>query len=307
MGFYMIKPLLAVLTLALTPLAQAEELQVIEVANDSYAIVGPLTDRSPENFGNNATFGFVVSDEGVLLIDSGGSWKGAEKIEAAIKTVTDKPVIKVINTGGQDHCWFGNDYFAQQGAELISSSTTQADQKAREAQQVMRITNLTGDAYQGTQPIYANTLLYSESAISLGSKTVQFIPVGHTHTPGENFVWLPESSVLYTGDTVFVDRMLGVAPQSQHLIWIEAFEVIESLNPKVIVPGHGAPTTVEKAKADTLNYLTFLREKIGVLIEEGGDMQRVSSIDQSAFSYLNVYEEIHGRNAQRVFEEMEWE
>ena len=303
----MIKPLLAVLILALTPFAQAEELQVIEVVDNSYAIVGPLTDRSPENFGNNATFGFVVSDAGVLLIDSGGSWKGAEQIHKAIKTVTDKPVVKVINTGGQDHRWFGNDYFAQQGAELISSSTTQADQKTREAQQVMRISNLIGDAYQGTKPTYANTLIDSEGVIALGDNAIQFIPVGHTHTPGENFVWLPDLSVLYTGDTVFVDRMLGVAPQSQHLTWIEAFEVIESLNPRVIVPGHGTPTTLEKAKADTLNYLTFLREKIGELIEEGGDMQSVSSVDQSSFSYLSVYEEIHGRNAQRVFEEMEWE
>ncbi len=305
----MIKPLLAVLTLTLTlsPMAQAEELQVVEVASNTYAIVGPLTDRSPENYGNNATFGFVVSDPGVLLIDSGGSWKGAERIEAAIKTVTDKPVVKVINTGGQDHRWFGNDYFAQQGAELISSVTTQADQKAREAQQVQRITNLIGDAYQGTNPTYANTLIETESAITLGNRSVQFIPVGHTHTPGENFVWLPEFSVLYTGDTVYVDRMLGVAPQSQHRTWIEAFEVIESLDPKVIVPGHGAPTTLEKAKADTLNYLRFLREKVGELIEDGGDMQSLSSIDQSAFSYLEVYEEIHGRNALRVFEEMEWE
>jgi hypothetical protein len=101
--------------------------------------------------------------------------------------------------------------------------------------------------------------------------------------------------------------MLGVASQSQHLSWIEAFNLIESLNPKMIVPGHGAPTTLEKAKADTLNYLTFLREQVGELIEEGGDMQGVSSIDQSAFSYLKVYEEIHARNALRVYEEMEWE
>ena len=303
----MIKHLLGVFAFTFTLLAHAEELQVIEVANNSYAIVGSLNDRSPENFGNNATFGFVTSDQGVLLIDSGGSWKGAEKIDAAIKTVTDKPVIKVINTGGQDHRWFGNDYFARQGAELISSSTTQEDQKNREAQQVQRITHLIGDAYQGTNPTYATELLDSESTIQLGKLTVQFIPVGHTHTPGENFVWLPDQSVLFTGDTVFVDRMLGVASQSQHLSWIEAFNLIESLNPKMIVPGHGAPTTLEKAKADTLNYLTFLREQVGELIEEGGDMQGVSSIDQSAFSYLKVYEEIHARNALRVYEEMEWE
>ena len=303
----MIRQLLGSLTLALISLAEAEELQVMKVANNSYAIVGPLTNRSSENFGNNATFGFVVSDQGVLLIDSGGSWKGADQIHKAIRTVTNKPVTKVVNTGGQDHRWFENDYFVQQGAELISSSNTQADQKAREAQQVDRITHLIGDAYQGTKPTYAKTLLDSNTTITFGDRSVQFIPVGHTHTPGENFVWLPDVSVLYTGDTVFVDRMLGVAPQSQHLTWIEAFDLIESLNPKVIVPGHGAPTTLEKAKADSLNYLTFLRNKVGELIEEGGDMQSVSSIDQSAFNYLKVYEEIHGRNAQRVFEEMEWE
>ena len=79
------------------------------------------------------------------------------------------------------------------------------------------------------------------------------------------------------------------------------------LAPKVIVPGHGHPTTLETAKRDTLDYLTFLRDEVGKILEDGGDMQSISEIDQSRFSYLAVYDEIHGANAQRVFEEMEWE
>lgn len=92
-----------------------ETLQLQKINESVFAIVGDLGNRSSDNLGNNATFGFVVTTEGVVLIDSGGSYYGAMQIHDLIKTVTNKNIVKVINTGGQDHRWFGNDYFKQQG------------------------------------------------------------------------------------------------------------------------------------------------------------------------------------------------
>ena len=99
--------LCALTTLITTPLS-ANPLQLINVADNVYALIGPMEQRSPENFANNANFGFIVSDQGVLLIDSGGTLAGAKDIQRHIHSVTDKPITLVINTGGQDHRWFGN-------------------------------------------------------------------------------------------------------------------------------------------------------------------------------------------------------
>ena len=110
---------LYLLLLMLVPIRQAlanENLDLYQVTENVYAIVGELGNRTPENLGDNATFGFVITAEGVVLIDPGGTYNGAKAIDAMIKSVTDKPVVTVINTGGQDHRWLGNGYFRQAGA-----------------------------------------------------------------------------------------------------------------------------------------------------------------------------------------------
>ncbi len=91
-----------------------------KVVDNVYALIGPLGQRSADNDGLNANFGFVVTPTGVILIDSGASRLGAEKIAAAIGKVTKQPVRWVVNTGSQDHRWLGNDYFASKGAEVIA-------------------------------------------------------------------------------------------------------------------------------------------------------------------------------------------
>jgi hypothetical protein len=88
-------------------LATAEVLDVQPVIDDVWALVGPMQQRDAENLANNATFGVVVTEAGVVLIDPGGSYQGAAMIDAAIDGITDRPVTHVINTGGQDHRWLG--------------------------------------------------------------------------------------------------------------------------------------------------------------------------------------------------------
>jgi glyoxylase-like metal-dependent hydrolase (beta-lactamase superfamily II) len=293
--------------LLLSSIASAKPLELVTVDKNIYALIGPMEQRSESNLANNANFGFIVTQEGVVLVDSGGTLLGAKAIEQQIKSVTDKPVTLVINTGGQDHRWFGNSYFANQGATTLTSIQTQEDQEGRRTAQMDSTSAYTGSSWQGTQPEIARETIEKITELNIGGIDLVLIPVGAAHTGGETLVWLPKQKILFSGDVVYLDRMLGVGPQSQHLSWLKAFKVIQQLNPEVIIPGHGYPADLEKAEQDTLAYLTFLREEVGKLIEEGQDMSAVSSIDQSRFSYLKVYQEIHGRNAQRVFEEMEWE
>src|SRR5512135_2956090 len=111
-----------------------------KVADNVYAIVGPLGQRSADNDGLNANFGFVVTPQGVILIDSGASRLGAEKIAAAVAKVTDKPVRWVINTGSQDHRWLGNDFFAGKSAEVIAMRRTAATQAEFAAQHMDGLT-----------------------------------------------------------------------------------------------------------------------------------------------------------------------
>jgi len=283
-------------------------LKLQKVTRDVYAIVGELGNRTAANLGNNATFGFVVTTEGVVLIDSGGTYQGAQEIEQLIKTVTDKPVVKVINTGGQDHRWLGNGYFKRQGAQIIASEDAVNDQKARTQDQFIMLGNLVGNkGMESTDATYAEKTFKENLELELGETIFKIHHVGQAHTPGDSFIWLPREKVMFTGDIVYVDRMLGVGTQSNSKSWLSVYQSMAANKPQYLIPGHGQATNLSQAKKDTYDYLVFLRQSVSEYMENGGDITDISSVDQSKFNYLLNYETISGRNAQQVYIEMEWE
>jgi glyoxylase-like metal-dependent hydrolase (beta-lactamase superfamily II) len=285
-----------------------DELRLEQVSEHVYAVIGPLGNRSPQNLGNNATFGFVVTDEGVVLIDSGGSLKGAAVIDELIRSVTDKPVKIVINTGGQDHRWLGNGYFKSRGARIIASQQAVEDQRARLQDQLFRLGSLVGQSgMEGTEPSYADETFEEATRFTFGELDFQLRHVGHAHTPGDIFVWLSEARIVFAGDIVFVERLLGVQEYSNSRGWIEAFDAIAELDPAIIIPGHGATASLDRARQDTRDYLLFLRESVAAYMDQGGTIERIGTLDQSRFEHLSGFDDLKGRNAQQVYQELEWE
>jgi len=285
-----------------------EPLKVEPLSEQVYAIIGPFGNRSPENLGNNATFGFIVTDEGVILIDPGGSYRGAAEIRTAISRVTDQPVKLVINTGGQDHRWLGNGYFKQRGARIISSKAAVADQKERTQDQLIALDRLIGDAgLEGTTPVYADQVFERRLDLTHGGVSVELHHLGQAHTPGDLFVWLPQQSVLFSGDIVYVGRLLGIGSQSNSRSWVEVFRGMARFRPVHVVPGHGPVSTLSAARADTLDYLVWLRDTVAAFMDAGGGIEDIGTLDQGAFAHLANFDQLKGRNAQQVFQEMEWE
>ena len=285
-----------------------QELLLKQVTKNTWAIVGPLTNRNKINLGNNATFGFVVTNDGVVLIDSGGSLKGAKALNKIIRSVTDKPIRYVINTGGQDHRWFGNDYFSSLGAKIISSEAAKKDHKERSSSQWTMLESRIGkDGIKGTKEKFADITFKDDYKFSLGSVKFEIYFRGQAHTPGDAFIWLPQSKVMFSGDIVYTERMLGIGEQSNSKSWLHVFNSMAGFKPKHLVPGHGSPTTLDKAIKDTGSYLSFLRNTISLFIENGGGAHEISRINQTRFKYLNNYDSLKGRNALKVYTELEWE
>jgi len=302
-------PLLAAMLVLLPAQSRGDQkLELQLVTAGVYAIVGELGNRTTDNLGNNATFGLVVTGDGVVLIDSGGTHPGAREIDRLIKTVTAKPVVWVINTGGQDHRWLGNGYFKNQGAQIIASEAAVNDQKARTQDQLIMLGNLVGDkAVKATDPVYADKTFTDYFELELGGIVFELHHSGQAHTPGDSYVWLPQKQVMFSGDIVYVERMLGVGSQSNSKSWLEVFQTMAAHQPRHLVPGHGQATDLSQAKTDTYDYLVFLRKSVSDFMDGGGDISAIGSVDQTKFSHLQNFQEIAGRNAQQVFTEIEWE
>jgi len=294
--------------LALPTLATAVELRFTEIAPGVHVFVGEMSGRTYENEGMNANTGFVVTKEGVVVIDSGSSYQVAKKMHEAIRRVTKQPVKYVINTGGQDHRWLGNGYFKQQGATIIAHKKAIDDMAARGAEHLAGLKRDLKERLDSTVVTLPAQSFDQEKTLKLGGTELRIIHYFGGHTPGDSVVWLPQSHVLFSGDLVYVDRLLGVIPVSNTKDWLASFEGLEKLAPKQIVPGHGKVCDLARARRDTKDYLVLLRSHMKTALDKGLDLQRaLDTLDQSRFKSLLNYESLKGGNASRTYLEMETE
>lgn len=302
------KAIVFCITLGLAAAANAVTLKPVKVAPNVYAFIGETGGRTYENEGMNANAGFVLTREGVVVIDSGSSYRVAQQIHQAIRKVTQLPVKYVINTGGQDHRWLGNGYFKEQGAEIIAQRKAADDMAARGAEQLQGLKPELKERIEGTQPVLPTRTFDQEEMLRLGGTEIRLLFSQGGHTPGDSVVWLPQSKVLFSGDLIFVDRLLGVLPFSNTRDWLASFEQIERLRPKVIVPGHGNVCDLAKARRDTRDYLALLRTHMKAALDKGLDLQTaINTLDQSRFKKLPNYDLLSGGNASRTYLEMEAE
>ena len=278
-----------------------------QVAGPVYAIVGPLGQRSQANAGLNANYGFVIGRTGVILIDSGASAYSAALLHKAVQAVTDKPVRWVLNTGSQDHRWLGNAYFAGQGAELQALAATARTQQAVASAQLAGMQRFVDAQMNGTQALVAQ-VQHTGAQVSLQIDGVQLQWLDTSaHYPGDTMIHLPEHGVSFTGDLVYVDRLLGVLPQSSVRKAQAAFERLKALQPRRIVPGHGRVTDLAQAQKETGDYYRFLIEQVGAAARnmEPMDETLARHARPAAFVHLQNFEELHRANMNRVFTDFE--
>lgn len=278
------------------------------VAEGVYAYVGETDGRTYDNEGLNANIGLVVTPAGAVLIDSGATVQSARKIHEAAKTVTNQPVKWVINTGGQDHRWLGNGYFSAQGIETIAHADAQADMQNRSGEHLegLKVLKERLDGTVATLP--TRFVTGQDTRLELGGTVFELKHHNGGHTPGDTLVWLPQKKLLFAGDVVYVDRVLGLHPVSNTRHWLESFAVIDALKPQIIVPGHGSVTNLATAQAHTRDLLLALRAHMKKAVGDGVDLAAaVKSFDGKPFAGLKHAEVWIPQLANQTYLEVERE
>ena len=289
--------------------AYSQVLRFLPVAPQIYAAVGDTNARTPPNAGLNANYGLIVTAQGAILLDSGASVHSAKLIEQAVKAVTSQPVKWVINTGSQDHRWLGNAYFAAQGAQIWAHEAAVADMSARGAEQLASLKQALQEQMAGTTAMPAPNLIRGQhQKLQWGGMDLEFVYRGGGHTPGDMLVWLPRERVVFAGDVVYVDRMLGMLPVSRSKTWLESFEALDTLAPAIVVPGHGNVTQLATARQQTRDLLGALRAHMKKEVDGAGDLNAaVRSFDGSPWKSLQHAQTWLGPNAHAVYLEVERE
>jgi glyoxylase-like metal-dependent hydrolase (beta-lactamase superfamily II) len=144
--------------------------------------------------------------------------------------------------------------------------------------------------------------------VPFGNFPIEVLYLGPAHSKGDISVWLPEQKLVVAGDIAFHERMLPIFSDTNTADWLQTWKTkFEKLNALFVIPGHGHPTNMQQVKLYTYDYLIYLRNKISVHLENGGELKEAYYIDQTPYNKLDTFDELATKNAGRVFQEMEFE
>ncbi|MDA7424752.1 MBL fold metallo-hydrolase [Thalassococcus lentus] len=280
----------------------------VEVIPHVFSAIGATAPPTYENSGHNNNLSFIVTNEGVIVVNGGASARLAAALHDEIKAVTDQPVKLVVNENGQGHAMLGNSYWADLGVDILAhvDATAEVEENGDFILQGMQRYNR--DKAEGTRVVPANLSFEDKHIVEMGGVTIEVLHLGPAHDPGDVQVWIPQWDIVIAGDIAFHERMPPIFPETDTDAWVETFEgPFTDLGATYVIPGHGHPTNMAQVTRYTSEYVKDLRAKIAAHIDEGGDLAGAYYVDQSEWDHLDTFKELATKNAGRVFEEMEWE
>jgi glyoxylase-like metal-dependent hydrolase (beta-lactamase superfamily II) len=296
--------LLAVVLACAGPL-RAAALEPVEVAPHVYAFLGVPGEIGPDNGGNVANSGFIVGEQGVVVIDTGISYRYGRAMLDAIARVSHKPVALVIVTHAVQEFLFGNAAFAERGVPLLAHTQTVELMRSRCDHCLANLRAILGEeAMAGTRLVVPQRTVSGTTTLTAGGRTLELLHFGWASTPGDLAVLDRASGVLFAGGLVCNGRIPELR-DGQLPGWLGALDGLEALPAGRIVPGYG-PLSDKRGIEQMRRYLLDLDKQVRALYRSGSSLlEALDRADLPAYAGWSMYPGNHRRNVQQRYLQLE--
>ncbi len=276
---------------------------------------------TPDGSWGLSNAGLVVGGDESLLIDTLYDVPRTREMLDAMAKVTPAAaeIDRVVCTHGDADHWFGNELVSS--AEIMATTAAIEEMKEMNPMKFGMLLGLVSGTpsrlgrffqtthghfqFDGINATFPTRPVDERTTLTVGSTSIELIPVGPAHTEGDMLVFLPEERVLFAGDIIFSEGtpVVHAGPVSRY---IDTLKLILDLDVDVIVPGHG-PITDKRSAEALIDYLDLIYTESKRCFEAGmGMMKAARQIDLGAFRawhcperlFLNVaaiYHELSGQ------------
>lgn len=252
--------------------ASAQDLgpQIQKMGEGIYVYVG-------KNFNSNT--GIILTDEGVVLIDSGHAPTDSLAVAAAVKKLTPKPVRFLIDTEPHPDHTTGHFVFSPP-ATIVAAEGAGESMRGRERDTPDRIEKLGATspemkkALEGYKFVPPQIEYHQKMTLHVGERTFELTYLKGVHSEADTAIWMPKERVLFSASAFVTDQINIFRPIVNIADILAAGKFMKGLNPEHVVPGHGQPTTA-KLFDDAEKYYALLVERVGGMMKEGKSLDQI--------------------------------
>ncbi len=264
--------LAAIISLLLVRSIEAQDLgpQIKKFKDGIYVYVGKEL---------NSNCGIVLTQEGVILIDSGHNPTDSRAILAAVKKLTSLPIRFLIDTEPHPDHTTGHFVFSPPAVVIAHEGATES-MKNRERESPDRIQKLAAvspemrAALEGYRFVAPQIEYRQKTTLNIGERTFELMYLKGVHSEADTAIWLPKERVLFSASAAVVNQYNILRPIVTIPDILAALKMMKGLNPEFVIPGHGTPGTV-KIFEDTERYYDLLIDRVGKMEREGKSLDEI--------------------------------
>jgi len=303
----MLARVIAGLCAALALQAEAAPMPVTEVAPGVFMHTGVHEEFGEDYHGDIANIGFVVGDDAIAVIDTGGSFRVGQSLREAIRARSSLPIRYVINTHVHSDHIFGNAAFEQDQPEFIGHVRLAGAMRIRAEGYESNLKKMLGADADGSRIVLPTREVSNELTLDLGGRRLLLRAWPVAHTDHDLTVLDERSGTLWMGDLLFVERAPSIDGDAKG--WLGVIESLKALPAARAIPGHGPLVEDKAAHLDRLRgYLDVLMADLRRGIAAGRPMRDVvREAAASERSRWQLFDSVNLRNAEQLYMQLEWE
>jgi len=277
----------------------------VAVAAGVYALLGSGGEITPDNGGRTANVAFVVGSRGIVVVNTGASYREGEEIIEAVRSISDRPILLAILTHPGQEAIFGAAAFQARGISVLAhrSSATLIAARCDTCLRNLRST-LGEDRLAGTRMVEPDQLITGGITLELIGRPLRLIAPPWSSAPGAIAVFDETTSTLIAGSLISINRIPDMR-DADPKAWRETLVDIETTRCRHLVPGYGPVGTCADVAAFG-QYFAELEIRVDALMKEGVSLAELRNrSDLPQFARWDQYETLHPQNANRTYLRLE--
>jgi cyclase len=252
--------------------ANAQDLgpQIKKLSDGVYVYVG-------KNFNSNC--GIVLTNDGVVLIDSGHNPTDSRAVLDAVKKLTAMPVRFLIDTEPHNDHTTGHFVFSPPAVIIAAEGAGESMRGARRnvPDRIEKLAATSPEmqaALEGYKFITPDIEYHDRMTLYVGERTFELMYLKGVHSEADTAIWLPKERVLFSASAFVHDQINIFRPFVTIPAILAAGKMLKSLNPEQVVPGHGMPGTVQIFE-DGEKYYALLVDRVTAMVAAGKSLDEI--------------------------------